>query len=63
MQIKFETMKNTNCLVELTHDELVNLNGGTTEPLTKSSTWGQDVGYIVGWLLSAMGKGASAIQG
>ncbi len=53
-----ETLKND--VIALSFDEMLKVNGGY---ITKDTSFGYDVGYIVGWLLNAMGKGASAIKG
>ena len=45
----------------LSSDELIQIDGGKVPDSTTS--FGNDVGYYLGWILSAMGKGASAIQG
>lgn len=44
---------------ELEFDEMIQIEGGKF--IEKS--FGEDVGYAIGWLLSALGKGASAIHG
>ena len=61
-------MENKIAFFELTYDMLVNVNGGETnansaKPLTHDSSWGADVGYIVGRILAAFGKGASMMYG
>lgn len=43
----------------LTEKEIETLSGGQISP---KSSFGGDVGYIIGWVLSAMDKGASAMQ-
>ncbi len=53
-------MKSINLVVELPMCELVDVRGGH---ITKDSSFGHDVGFIIGWVFSAMGKGASAIYG
>ncbi|MDQ6477420.1 hypothetical protein [Dyadobacter sp. LHD-138] len=45
-------------LESLAYEEMVSIEGGKLD-----RSFGGDVGYVLGWLLSAMGKGASAIQG
>lgn len=50
-------------LIELDKNELITINGGQKDALSKSSSFGEDVGYICGWIIGAMCKGASAIKG
>jgi len=49
-------------LVELTSEESIYTIGGKQAPTTDTSS-GWDLGYVLGWVLSALGKGASSIHG
>ena len=42
----------------LTPDELILIEGGSLD-----SSFGDDIGYAIGWLISALGKGASKVRG
>ena len=44
----------------LSNDELILTEGGI---ILSSGSFGSDVGYALGWILSAMGKGASKVRG
>jgi len=48
-------------LESLSNDDLIQIEGGKVPDSTTS--FGNDVGYYLGWILSALGKGASAIKG
>lgn len=50
-------------LIELDKKELMSINGGQNQPLTKDSSFGQDVGYICGLVIGAFCNAASKIKG
>lgn len=58
-----ENIINMENIIELDKNELMSINGGQKEPLSQGSSFGQDVGYICGWIIGAMCKGAAAIKG
>jgi hypothetical protein len=55
-------MKKMKNLIALNTEELISINGGHA-PLTKNSSFGEDVGYICGWLVGAFCNAASMIKG
>ena len=59
-------MENGIAFFELTNDMLVNINGGdanSAKPFTSGSSWGADVGYLIGRILGAFGRGSSLMYG
>lgn len=50
-------------LIELNKEELMLVNGGKAIPLSENSSFGQDVGFICGWIVGAFCNAASMIRG
>lgn len=50
-------------LIELDKKELMSINGGQKEALNQDSSFGEDVGYVCGWIIGAFCNAASRIKG
>lgn len=59
-------MKNVIIFEELTYEMLVLISGGETlkaKALTEESSFAQDLGFFLGRILSAFGRGSSLMYG
>lgn len=53
-------MNEMKTLRDLTSEELISINGGK---VTKQTSFAEDVGTFLGFILGVLGKGASRIHG